>query len=63
MKNGAFYMNASKAQLNEAEYSPILLSSLLYLSVKAVSCPIASTLALASQIVYVSATVCRAQLI
>lgn len=42
---GAEYKNAHAAQLNDAEYSPLFVATLLYLHSKGISAPLASTLA------------------
>jgi len=44
--------NASKAQLNEAEYSGPFLAALLYLSAKGVECSYGGVIALLGQVVY-----------
>ena len=40
------------AQLNEAEYAPLLTAVLLYLNSEGVAAPLASTLAVGGQIIY-----------
>lgn len=44
------YINASKAQLNEAEFAPVLTAMLLYLHTKNVASPIASTTVAVGQV-------------
>ena len=46
------YQNASRAQLNEAEYAPLFLAALLFLHAKGIDAPWASTLAVFGQIAY-----------
>jgi uncharacterized membrane protein YecN with MAPEG domain len=50
--DGREFQNASKAQLNEAEYSPLLLAMLLYLHSKGVAAPLASTAVAFGQIFF-----------
>merc|ERR1711998_85613 len=52
---GDKYQNASKAQLNQAEYAPMLFAALVYLAVKNASGPMVtavSVMAPASQFIY-----------
>ena len=48
----AAFTNWSKAQLNEAEYAPMLVAMLLYLHTQDVACPWGATLAVTGQVVY-----------
>ena len=47
-----FYKRWHATQLNEAEYSPLFIAGLLFLSSKGVAAPICSTLACVGQIWY-----------
>lgn len=46
------YSFKSKRQLNEAEYSPLFASMLLFMHAQAISCPIAATLAVVGNVGY-----------
>lgn len=46
------FQTAHSAQLNEAEWTPVLLAPLLFLAAKGVPAPIASSLAVAGSVVY-----------
>lgn len=52
VKSSQFYQRVHSAQLNEAEYAPLLVGTLLFLSIKGVAAPIASTLSLVGQVGY-----------
>lgn len=52
MKAHAAYENASRAQLNKAEYSPLLAAMLLYLHVKGAEPSVACSLAVFGQVMY-----------
>ena len=47
-----FYQRVWSAQLNEAEYAPLLTAVLLYLNSEGVAAPLASTLAVGGQVIY-----------
>jgi uncharacterized MAPEG superfamily protein len=55
--DGADYKTASSAQLNDAEYSPIFLATLLYLHSQNNAAPVASTLAAFGCVAYVWAKI------
>ena len=46
------FQTSHSAQLNEAEWTPVLLAPLLFLAAKGVPAPIASSLAVAGSIIY-----------
>ena len=47
-----FYQRVHSAQLNDAEYAPLLTAVLLYLNSEGVAAPLASTLAVGGQVIY-----------
>mmetsp|Transcript_49133 Transcript_49133/g.155526 ORF Transcript_49133/g.155526 Transcript_49133/m.155526 type:complete len:139 (-) Transcript_49133:250-666(-) len=47
-----FYKRVHAAQLNEAEYAPLLIGGLLYLSLKGVEAPVLCTLSVVGQVWY-----------
>jgi hypothetical protein len=46
------FQTSHSAQLNEAEWTPVLLAPLLFLAAKGVPAPIASSLAVAGSVIY-----------
>jgi hypothetical protein len=50
--SSCFGPSSLRAQLNEAEFSPLLAAMLLYLHSKGVEAPLMSTISVASQFIY-----------
>ena len=57
IKGSAAFINSSSAQLNEAEWTPVLLAPLLFLALKGAKAPVASALAAFGSVMYPTARI------